>query len=292
MTEKNGSGRTSNNNAAKGKNVIAVGSSTTTVRTNRSNSISKSPALSPRLVPSRSPRIRSPGGSVMMVSPLLNSAQHSPLGMVGAVGGPDGGGGRKFSGLPNLPILAATSTTNTTTANNNTVTTPRSRCNSLNSLHSNVSYCSSSHNHNPSVDAAIEVERQRIRDREREETSLTDPAVLKSALKRERSRSLRLAADLARCKSSAVRSQAEAEAQEEGIINGLLRRLDTLQQEKGRIIVELEREEEMLTNTLQKKLNDVRKEKSLLQAQIDKEHRDNTQLKARLYENNKTTDIN
>ena len=47
-------------------------------------------------------------------------------------------------------------------------------------------------------------------------------------------------------KSTAVASQAEAEVFEEGRINCLMRRLDSLQKEKGRIIVELEREEEMV----------------------------------------------
>jgi len=51
-----------------------------------------------------------------------------------------------------------------------------------------------------------------------------------------------------------------------------MRRVDGLQKEKGRIIVELEREEEMLTNTLQKKLNQVRREKAELQKQIQREH--------------------
>lgn len=52
-----------------------------------------------------------------------------------------------------------------------------------------------------------------------------------------------------------------------------MRRLDGLQKEKGRIIVELEREEEMLTNTLQKKLAVVRREKALLEKQIERERK-------------------
>lgn len=267
MTEK------SNKNFVKGKDAVTG--------INRNNKIKSpstgafSPSMSPRVPPTRSPKIRpvfvnanmnsnmpySPGGNNMMMvnSPLLQST-HSPLGMVAAT--PDGTG---RTCLPNLPNLAATS-----------VSVSRSRCNSISSSYSNVSIS------DPSVEAAIDAERARIREREREENDVKDATVLKAALKRERAHSVRLAADLARFKSSSVRSQAEAEAHEEGIINGLLRRLDTLQQEKGRIIVELEREEEMLANTLQKKLNNVRKEKILLQAQIDKEHRHNTQLKEKL----------
>ena len=73
-----------------------------------------------------------------------------------------------------------------------------------------------------------------------------DAAGLRLALRRERQHSQRLAGDLAALWSSAVQSQAEAEVNEENRINGLMRRLDRVQREKGRIIVELEREEEMV----------------------------------------------
>ena len=66
------------------------------------------------------------------------------------------------------------------------------------------------------------------------------------ALKRERQYSKRLVGELAALKSVAVTSTLEAEINEEGRINCLMRRLDILQKEKGRIIVELEREEEMV----------------------------------------------
>jgi len=70
-----------------------------------------------------------------------------------------------------------------------------------------------------------------------------------------------------------VAGQAEAEIREEGRINNLMRRLDGLQKEKGRIIIELEREEEMLTNTLQKKLTVVRREKAVLEKQIERDRK-------------------
>lgn len=101
-------------------------------------------------------------------------------------------------------------------------------------------------------------------------------------LKRERNRAGRIAADLAAIRSAAVQSQLEAEVVEEGRINGLMRRLEVLQQEKGRIIVELEREEEMLTNTLQKKLNQVRKEKAALEEQIESEKKSHNTLQTQL----------
>lgn len=133
------------------------------------------------------------------------------------------------------------------------------------------------------MDSAMVAERARIKELEKKESE-TDLTVedLKAILKRERSRSSKLVGELAAMKSMAVASQAEAEVCEEGRINGLMRRLDCLQKEKGRIIVELEREEEMLTNTLQKKLNEVRREKAELEKQIEREHSNNLELKGKL----------
>jgi len=136
--------------------------------------------------------------------------------------------------------------------------------------------------HDPAVEHALEAERSRIRDLEKEEVNM-DCGQLRLALKRERAHSCRLAADLAALKSASVKSQAEAEAHEEGRINGLMRRLECLQREKGRIIVELEREEEMLTNTLQKKLEELRREKSRLEQQIEREHSSNSALRSQLH---------
>ena len=81
---------------------------------------------------------------------------------------------------------------------------------------------------------------------------------------------------------SCSQSQAEAEIEDESRMNALMRRLDTVQREKGRIIVELEREEEMLTNTLQKKLIEVRKEKAQLEQQIEREHEEQARLARRI----------
>lgn len=91
-----------------------------------------------------------------------------------------------------------------------------------------------------------------------------------------------MVAELAAYKSMAVVTQAEAEVVEEGRINCLMRKLDGVVKEKGRIVLELEREEEMLTNTLQKKLNQVRREKADLERQIEREHEFNLELKAQL----------
>jgi len=129
------------------------------------------------------------------------------------------------------------------------------------------------------IDAAISHERERIRALELQEVDITSVEDLKAALKKERQHSRRLVSELAHLKSVAVASTLEAEVHEEGRINCLMRRLDGLQKEKGRIIVELEREEEMLTNTLQKKLNEVRREKAQLEKQIEREHIDMTNKK-------------
>jgi hypothetical protein len=95
------------------------------------------------------------------------------------------------------------------------------------------------------MEAAAAKERARTKEMEEEEKTL-DVDALRGILKRERARMCRIAADLAGMKSTAVQSQLEAEVIEEGRINCLMRRLDTVQQEKGRIILELEREEEMV----------------------------------------------
>jgi hypothetical protein len=168
------------------------------------------------------------------------------------------------------------------------------------------------------MEAAAVKERARTKKLEEEETEL-DAVTLRGILKRERARMCRIAADLAAMKSTAVQSQLEAEVIEEGRINCLMRRLDTVQQEKGRIIVELEREEEMvswlelfecswsvclcyrkrshsqnrvslstimpsiqLTNTLQKKLDQVRREKALLEEQIEHEKKSHATLQTQL----------
>ena len=114
------------------------------------------------------------------------------------------------------------------------------------------------------MEAAAAAERDRARKLEDEEVDLSADD-LRHRLRQERHRTARFAADLAALKQSSVQSQLEAEVIEEGRINGLMRRLDILQQEKGRIIVELEREEELLTNTLQKR------EKAVLEKQIKHE---------------------
>jgi glycyl-tRNA synthetase beta subunit len=95
------------------------------------------------------------------------------------------------------------------------------------------------------MEAAVHSERMRAKEKEKEEENMTADE-LKAVLKRERTRMSKIAADLAALRSAAVQSQAEAEAHEEGRINNLMRRVECLQQEKGRIIVELEREEEMV----------------------------------------------
>lgn len=131
------------------------------------------------------------------------------------------------------------------------------------------------------MENAVAAERKRAHDLEEQEKDMTADE-LRAVLKRERARTGRISADLAALRSSNVQSQLEAEMIEEGRINSLMRRLDDLQQEKGRIIVELEREEEMLTNTLQKKLNEVRREKAILEKQIENESRSHSNLQEQL----------
>jgi Uncharacterized conserved protein H4 (DUF2046) len=96
-----------------------------------------------------------------------------------------------------------------------------------------------------SEEAAIQAERIRARNLEKEEIKM-DADQLRAVLKQERHRMSRFAGDLAKLKNTSVVHQAEAEMMEEGRINGLMRRVEALQLEKGRIIVELEQEEEMV----------------------------------------------
>ncbi|GKY93054.1 hypothetical protein MPSEU_000273700 [Mayamaea pseudoterrestris] len=131
------------------------------------------------------------------------------------------------------------------------------------------------------MEAASAAERVRARKLEEHEANMSADE-LRHVLKQERHRTARFAADLVGLRQSSVQSQMEAEVIEEGRINGLVRRLDILQQEKGRIIVELEREEELLTNTLIKKLDQVKREKAALEKQIEKEKEAHVRLQDEL----------
>lgn len=97
------------------------------------------------------------------------------------------------------------------------------------------------------MEAAAAKERQRAKKLEEEEMDLSADQ-LREILKRERHRTAKIQADLASLRFGTVQQQLEAEVIEEGRINGLMRRLDMLQEEKGRIIVELEREEGLFTD--------------------------------------------
>jgi len=115
--------------------------------------------------------------------------------------------------------------------------------------HTDPSLCSSPYlqSTKSAVDAALAIENDRIKSIEAlEQNNYTTVEEYKAALKKERRYSKNLVGELAALKSVAVTSTLEAEIHEEGRINCLMRRLDGLQKEKGRIIVELEREEEMV----------------------------------------------
>ena len=172
-----------------------------------------------------------------------------------------------------------------------------------------------SHNQNEfqkAMDEAVKQERQRRMEREAEEKDLSADE-LRCILREERLRMSKMASDNARLKVVAVQCTMESEVMEEGRINTLMRRLENLQFEKGRIINELEREEEMVsmlccktmiidfgcyywlnandiycccftqvTNTLQKKLQEVRREKAILEGIISQEQLDHAQLETKL----------
>lgn len=103
------------------------------------------------------------------------------------------------------------------------------------------------------MEAAIITEHTRMREMEAKEKDLGADE-LRVILKQERHRMAKFAADLAKHKMLTVQSQLESEIMEEGRVNGLMRRLEELQLEKGRIVFELEREEEMVRSLLQNNL--------------------------------------
>eukprot|EP00548_Thalassiothrix_antarctica_P020316 CAMPEP_0194183210 /NCGR_PEP_ID=MMETSP0154-20130528/30404_1 /TAXON_ID=1049557 /ORGANISM="Thalassiothrix antarctica, Strain L6-D1" /LENGTH=218 /DNA_ID=CAMNT_0038900053 /DNA_START=260 /DNA_END=916 /DNA_ORIENTATION=- len=120
------------------------------------------------------------------------------------------------------------------------------------------------------VENIMQEERLRRIHMETLETNM-DADMLRTVLREERIRMSRVAAELAQLKSLAATSQLESEVVEEGRINSLMRRVEGLQQEKGKIVLELEREEEKLTNGLQRKLAKIMREKALLEQQIERE---------------------
>jgi len=95
------------------------------------------------------------------------------------------------------------------------------------------------------MEQAMQRERKRRLEKEAGEKELGVDQ-LRAILRDERNRMSRMAADLAALQSAAVASHVQAEVHEEGRINSLMRRLKSLQHQKGRIMVELEKEEEMV----------------------------------------------
>lgn len=116
---------------------------------------------------------------------------------------------------------------------------------------------------------ALSVERDRITSLEAVESNYTTLDEFRAALKRERRRSARLAADLAIHRWDAVSVQAAAEVTEESRVNALVRHMTRMKEERSRLIVELEREEECIANRLMGRLEAVRREKRLLELQIE-----------------------
>lgn len=98
------------------------------------------------------------------------------------------------------------------------------------------------------MEGAIVKEHRRIIEMEAQEETM-DAERLRARLRSERHRMAKYAAELAKHKTLTAHNQLEAEMLEEGRVNGLMRRLEELQTEKGRIINELEREEEMVSQT-------------------------------------------
>jgi hypothetical protein len=88
---------------------------------------------------------------------------------------------------------------------------------------------------NAAINAAVQQEKARIEEVKALEKDMNVEG-LKRALTKERAHSFRLTVNLATLQSAMLKSQVDAEVQEEGDINGLMRLLEGLQQEKKRII--------------------------------------------------------
>ena len=72
-------------------------------------------------------------------------------------------------------------------------------------------------------------------------------------------------------KENAIKNFCQMEAEEEGITNRVIKKLDEVKKEKERLAIEIEREEEMLTNSLQRKLRQVLQEKIDIENQLEQE---------------------
>lgn len=72
-------------------------------------------------------------------------------------------------------------------------------------------------------------------------------------------------------KEKTIKNFVQMEAEEEGITNRVIKRLDEVKKEKERLAIEVEREEEMLTNKLQRKLRQVLQEKIDIENQLEQE---------------------
>jgi hypothetical protein len=95
------------------------------------------------------------------------------------------------------------------------------------------------------MEGAIVKERRREKELETQEESMTAEE-LRVRLRAERHRMAKLAAELAKHKMITVHSELEAEMVEEGRVNGLIRRLEEIQIEKGQMFHEPEGDEAMV----------------------------------------------
>mmetsp|Transcript_2105 Transcript_2105/g.6342 ORF Transcript_2105/g.6342 Transcript_2105/m.6342 type:complete len:207 (+) Transcript_2105:241-861(+) len=86
-----------------------------------------------------------------------------------------------------------------------------------------------------------------------------------------RQRVSRLEDEIVRLKKQSIAASQAAEAEEEGIVNRVLKRLNDLKKEKEDLIMSIEQEEEFLTNTLQRKLSVILAEKEALERRLSLE---------------------
>jgi len=83
---------------------------------------------------------------------------------------------------------------------------------------------------------------RKMREIKEEEEKNFDADSLRALLRQERLRSAKLAHDLNSLREALVSQQNESEAEEERLVNGMMKRLDCLKKEKEQVVFKLERE--------------------------------------------------
>jgi len=111
---------------------------------------------------------------------------------------------------------------------------------------------------------------------------------LRAQLALERQKTASLEVEVTRLKNTCVDVISKAEAEEECMINRMMKRLTELKHEKEQLAMEIEREEELLTNNLQKRLVEAQKARSEAESREHAMREELDTIKARLSDRHQT----